>query len=79
MSAVQLEKMECLRRFLDTEDLCTIEVHCDAIKDIYVKLGWLHASQGRGSSESKILEKALEVIALLYKDLDEIHAELTAC
>lgn len=79
MSAAKFEQMECLQRFLDTEDYRTIEVHCDAVKDVYIKLGMLHASQRRGSSESKILEEALEVIALLYKDLDEIHAELTAC
>lgn len=79
MSNIRFENMPALQSFLDTEDRCTIEVHCDAVKDVYIKLGMLHASQRRGSSESKILEEALEVIALLYKDLDEIHAELTAC
>jgi len=79
MSSMTFENMPALQSFLDTKDRCTIEVHCDAVKDVYIKLGMLRASMGKGSPECQVLDEALEVIALLYKDLDEIHTELTAC
>ena len=75
---LDLDELPEVQQFLlpDGKNRSTLEMHCDLLKDVYIRLGILAASECQASDGLEIVQDTMLAFAELYGDLSNIRKEM---
>ncbi len=75
---LDLDELPEVQSFLVPEKLSrsTLEMHCELLKDVYIRLGVLAASECQASDGLEIVQDTMHAFADLYGDLLRMRKEM---
>lgn len=78
LNVQDLDELPMVQEFLVPEglDRSSLEMHCELLKEVYIRLGMLAAAECQLTDGLEIVTDTMRVFANLYGDLIEMRKEM---